>query len=280
MASHTDTSAGVFLDLDNVLTSMLKIDIRAAEAFISRPSQWLRRLERLDDDARISPVALRRAIVRRAYLNSSGYIQVPGERYERSISEFRPAFVNAGWEIRETPPLTRAGKSAADIHLALDAFELVLKAPHVTELLILSADADFTPLVMRARAHGRRVVVAHSGPAARAYVEMADLVIDAEQFTREVLGVVPQGLIIGAVNEMFAALCGGAFSLATLEQRVIAQLGADVVADNWAGWGSLQALLQQSDCHEFEVHRAPSGDWCIHRHALSLNAPASISHAA
>ena len=49
------------------------------------------------------------------------------------------------------------------------------------EFVILSADADFTPLALRCRAADRRVTIITAGPAASAYRAVADTVITADE---------------------------------------------------------------------------------------------------
>jgi len=75
------------------------------------------------------------------------------------FSKFRQSFVRDGWEVIDTPPLTNQGKTSADTHIVMDVLDAVTQFPHVTEYVIMAADADYTPLVIRLRKHLKTTVV-------------------------------------------------------------------------------------------------------------------------
>ena len=54
-------------------------------------------------------------------------------------------------------PSTFAGPNSTDLSLAIDAVELLLRSP-VDEVVIVSSDTDFSPLVVRLRELGARVI--------------------------------------------------------------------------------------------------------------------------
>ena len=163
----------LFVDFDNVYLGLKRLDPVAAEAFATSPGIWLSALESgLDDDGEF----FRRFLVRSCYLNPSAF------------SQFRPNFTRAGFSVVDCPSLTQQGKSSADINLVLDAVDALAATTRYDEFVILSADADFTPLVLRCRAADRRVTVITAGPAASAYRSVADTVVTADQFTELVLG--------------------------------------------------------------------------------------------
>lgn len=54
-------------------------------------------------------------------------------------------------------PSTFAGPNSTDLALAIDAVELLLRSP-VDEVVIVSSDTDFSPLVVRLRELGARVI--------------------------------------------------------------------------------------------------------------------------
>ncbi|WP_372593405.1 NYN domain-containing protein [Actinotalea sp.] len=163
----------LFVDFDNVYLGLQRLDPAAAEAFAGSPGHWLSALESgLDEDGEFT----RRFLVRACYLNPSAF------------SQFRPNFTRAGFSVVDCPSLTQQGKSSADINLVLDAVDALAAETRYDEFVILSADADFTPLVLRCRAADRRVTVVTAGPAASAYKSVADTVVTADQFTELVLG--------------------------------------------------------------------------------------------
>jgi hypothetical protein len=156
----------LFVDFDNVYIGLQRLDPSAAEAFASSPAHWLTSLETGNDaDGEFS----RRFLVRACYLNPSVF------------SQFRPNFTRAGFSVVDCPSLTQQGKSSADINLVLDAVDALSAETRYDEFVILSADADFTPLALRCRAADRRVTIITAGPAASAYRAVADTVITADE---------------------------------------------------------------------------------------------------
>ena len=180
----------LFVDFDNVYLGLQRLDPAAAEAFAGSPAHWLGALESgLDEDGEFS----RRFLVRACYLNPSAF------------SHFRPNFTRAGFSVVDCPSLTQQGKSSADINLVLDAVDALAADTRYDEFVILSADADFTPLVLRCRAADRRVTVVTAGPAASAYKAVADTVVTADQFTELVLGTEETSAEFAAVTSEAAA---------------------------------------------------------------------------
>ena len=156
----------LFVDFDNVYIGLQRLDPRAAEAFASAPGHWLTALETGSDaDGEFT----RRFLVRACYLNPSVF------------SQFRPNFTRAGFSVVDCPSLTQQGKSSADINLVLDAVDALSAETRYDEFVILSADADFTPLALRCRAADRRVTIITAGPAASAYRAVADTVVTADE---------------------------------------------------------------------------------------------------
>lgn len=157
--------AAMFVDFDNVYIGLRRLDPDAAEAFASDPGHWLAELENgTDADGDFN----RRFLVRACYLNPSVF------------SRYRPNFTRAGFQVVDCPSLTQQGKSSADINLVLDAVDALDADTRYDEFVIVSADADFTPLVQRCRAADRRVTIITASPAASAYRAVADTVITAD----------------------------------------------------------------------------------------------------
>ncbi|NMM16268.1 MAG: NYN domain-containing protein [Cellulomonas sp.] len=156
----------LFVDFDNVYIGLRRLDPAAAEAFAESPAHWLTALETGSDaDGEFS----RRFLVRACYLNPSVF------------SQFRPNFTRAGFSVVDCPSLTQQGKSSADINLVLDAVDALAAETRYDEFVILSADADFTPLAIRCRAADRRVTIITASPAASAYRAVADTVVTADE---------------------------------------------------------------------------------------------------
>ena len=163
----------LYLDFDNLHAGLQK-DHKLAEAFCHDTRSWLRRIETGSG----APAGGRRILVARAYLNPAAH------------SSKRSALTKAGFEVIDTPSLTSEGKSAADIRLAIDVLDALAGPVRYDEFIVLSGDADFTPLFHRLRANDRRTMIISSKPIAGAYRNVADLVVDGKDLP-ELLGVRP-----------------------------------------------------------------------------------------
>jgi len=156
----------MFVDFDNVYLGLRRLDPEAAEAFATEPAHWLAQLQ--SGSGADGPFT-RRFLVRACYLNPSVF------------SRFRPNFTRAGFQVVDCPSLTQQGKSSADINLVLDAVDALAAPTRYDEFVIVSADADFTPLALRCRAADRRVTIITASPAASAYRAVADAVVTADE---------------------------------------------------------------------------------------------------
>ncbi|GIG30624.1 NYN domain-containing protein [Cellulomonas marina] len=171
----------LFVDFDNVYIGLQRLDPAAAESFAGSPGHWLEALTAGSDaDGDFE----RRFLVRSCYLNPSAF------------SQFRPNFTRAGFSVVDCPSLTQQGKSSADINLVLDAVDALAAGTRYDEFVILSSDADFTPLALRCRASDRRVTIVTAGPAASAYRAVADTVITADELL---------GLLLRTDDDLLAA---------------------------------------------------------------------------
>ncbi len=169
--------SALFVDFDNVFTQLRALEPVAAERFARQPVEWMRWLtERLEIPDGHDPAARRRVLVRRCYLNPNWYQQ------------YRHAFLRAGFEIVDCPPVTSQGKTSTDIHMVLDIIELLQHETRYDEFIVLSADADFTPVLRKLRRYDRRTSVLAIGFPSAAYQASADLLIDERLFIEQALG--------------------------------------------------------------------------------------------
>lgn len=187
----TELRSALFVDFDNVFSALCLQDPDAAEAFILEPRRWLEWITRYDaahsgQDAAEAGLR-RRILVRRCYLNPNGSLVLPnGERV--FFGSFRNNLVQAGFQVVDCPPLTRGGKTSADIVLVMDVLDALHHATRFEQFILLSSDADFTPVLQRLRAHDRRTLVVAIGNAAEAYRAAADAVISSAAFIGGALG--------------------------------------------------------------------------------------------
>ncbi len=172
--------SALFVDFDNVFTQLRALLPDAAERFARQPLDWIHWLiNTLEVPEGHAPGARRRLLVRRCYLNPVWY-----QRY-------RHAFLRAGFEIVDCPPVTAQGKTSTDIHMVLDIIELLQHETRYDEFIVLSADADFTPVLRKLRRYDRRTTVLAIGFPSSAYQASADLLIDERLFIEQALGMAP-----------------------------------------------------------------------------------------
>jgi len=172
--------SALFVDFDNVFTQLRQVSPAAAERFARQPIEWIRWLTMAlaIPDGHDRPDARRRLLVRRCYLNPNWY------------QTYRHAFLRAGFEIVDCPPVTSQGKTSTDIHMVLDMVELLAHETRYDEFIVLSADADFTPVLRKLRRYDRRTTVLAIGFPSAAYQASADLMIDERLFIEQALGLV------------------------------------------------------------------------------------------
>ena len=166
--------SAIFVDFDNIYTRLKDQDSALATSFATKPLQWLSWIEQ-SLETHDSDDTARRILVRRCYLNPKMY------------GNFRPYFIRSAFETIDCPSLTTQGKNSADIHMILDIMDLIQHDTNFDEFIILSADADFTPILLRLRKWDKRTTVLSIGPSALAYRAAADIVIDQDLFCEEAL---------------------------------------------------------------------------------------------
>lgn len=169
--------SALFVDFDNVFSQLRQLQPEAAERFARQPSEWIRWLtESLSLPDPHGDAHRRRLLVRRCYLNPNWY------------QTYRHAFLRAGFEIVDCPPVTSQGKTSTDIHMVLDIIELLQHETRYDEFIVFSADADFTPVLRKLRRYDRRTTVLAIGFPSAAYQASADLLIDERLFIQDALG--------------------------------------------------------------------------------------------
>jgi len=246
--------SALFVDFDNVYTQLRALQPAAAERFARQPTEWIRWLvESLGIPEGHEPGARRRLLVRRCYLNPNWY------------QTYRHAFLRAGFEIVDCPPVTSQGKTSTDIHMVLDIIELLQHEVRYDEFIVLSADADFTPVLRKLRRYDRRTSVLAIGFPSAAYQASADLLIDERLFVEQALGLplepvevetpaasrtVPAPAIPSA-DAVEKGIPAQLAEIAQLIEQAVAQSATPVVA------GMLAARLRQS-------HGALLDDWNGH----------------
>lgn len=161
----------LFVDFDNVFFSLQAADKAVAKRFADDPKRWLDAIESgsLIESLPGAPYeGRRRILMRRCYANPAVM------RY------FRNYFTRSGFQIVDCPPLTGRGKNSADIYMVVDILDALRHETRFDEFIILSGDADFTPVLLRLRAHDRLTSIYSNAVTAAAYKTLCDGMITEE----------------------------------------------------------------------------------------------------
>ncbi|MGF1620037.1 MAG: NYN domain-containing protein [Rhodomicrobiaceae bacterium] len=154
--------SALFIDFDNIYLSLKNRDEEAASRFARNPSFWLAQLVsgalvRTDTPM---PQVRRRIAVGRCYGNPiprrSGR---EGAGDPSSFAFVRHSFMRAGLEVVDCPHLTSQFKNSSDIRIACDVRDFIDHPTRFDEFIILSGDADFTPVLLSLRSHNRQTII-------------------------------------------------------------------------------------------------------------------------
>ena len=261
----------VFVDYDNIYLSLKRKNEEAAKRFAKDAALWLREIEngRLITPTNGSNFAgPRRIVMSRCYGNPVPRRNANDNSTDMNSFPFvRHHFLRAGFEVVDCPPLTAQLKNSADIRMVMDVRDVLNHETRFDEFILLSGDADFTPVLHRLRAHARRTVVFANDHTAQPYtaisdgeVREADLIslllegrIDTEarsggalrEPTAAELDTMRKSIVAEVVGSVRAA--GQPVPLEALADRAVRALGHDkTVGSAWGGAGSFRDLLARA----------------------------------
>lgn len=176
--SSRPSLSALFVDYDNIYLSLKRKNEEAAKRFAKNAGLWLREIE---SGALITPTNApvlppeRRIVMNRCYGNP-----VPRRSNKDNATDMnsfpfvRHHFLRAGSEIIDCPPLTAQLKNSSDIRMVMDVRDLLNHDTYYDEFIILSGDADFTPVLHRLRAHARRTIIYANDYTATPYTAICD----------------------------------------------------------------------------------------------------------
>ncbi len=173
--SVDEVYSALFVDFDNIYTRLTELDAALAKTFATNPQRWMRWLEGHALRMMYGDGVRRRILKRCCYLNPLKY------------QEFRPFFIRSAFLVMDCPPLTNSGKTNADIHLVMDCMDALAHVTRFDEIIILSGDADFTPLLLRIQEHARRSLVLSVGYTSPAYAAACSWRIRGDWFLSQAL---------------------------------------------------------------------------------------------
>ncbi len=117
----------------------------------------------------------RRFAVARCYGNPGRKLVSRGGPHDpHAFSTVRTNFMIAGIEVVDCQPLSSQFKNGTDIKIACDIRDFLEHPTRFEEFVILSGDADFTPVLHHLRSHDRRTVVYANENTADIYKAFSD----------------------------------------------------------------------------------------------------------
>lgn len=275
--------SALFIDYDNVRTELERYDRAVAARFSNKTLVWLEALEKsmpLPDGVEGDG---RRIVSRRCYASP------------HKINNHRRNFTQTGFEVIDCPPLTAHLKNSADIYIVMDIVDYLQRYPNIEEYIILSADADFVPVLNRLRKELKKSVIFTSYNTTAAYRNCSDRTIEADFFDKYLAvetaaprasqenavkapwtaapiavapkagpaaggnGVDPQlAAAIGACLARAADARMGSVTFGSAAQFLREELAAEL-GTAWAGYKTFAGLLDHLDLPGLEVD--PKGQW-------------------
>ena len=263
--------SAVFVDYDNIYLSLKRKSEEAAKRFAKDALSWVKEIE---SGRLITPTngyggdVQRRIVMNRCYGNPVPRRNTSDNSTDMNSFPFvRHHFLRAGFEIVDCPPLTAQLKNSSDIRMVMDVRDYLTHDTYFDEFVILSGDADFTPVLHRLRAHARRTVIFANDYTAAPYTAISDGEVRESALIALLLegrlpgqkdGEAPAVITASVQNEsiaqdIIAEVIGAVRSstvplpLEALADRAMRALGHDkTIATNWAGAGSFRELLLKS----------------------------------
>jgi hypothetical protein len=254
--------SSLYVDFDNIYTRLAEQDAELGRAFGTMPHRWIKWLEIHALRILYGEGVRRRILKRMCYMNPQCY------------QEFRPFFIRAAFQVVDCPPLTQQGKTSADIHLVMDCMDDLSHSTRFEEFIILSGDADFTPMLVRLQEHARRTLVLSVGYSSPAYTAAASWRIREDWFIQQALlednrESAPTGAARGESlsprekNRRMAEQVKRLVSEASVPlsfrnlYRMLGKSGEQTEDGN--GEGAFPALLEQMDLGTLEISRLGEG---------------------
>jgi len=245
--SPTHMRTALFVDFDNIYLGLQREDPVAAEQFATDPTRWLSWLQdKLEGTQQEGNPRRRKILFRRCYLNPSQF------------GRFRPYFTRSAIEVVDCPPLTSGGKTSADIHMVMDILDTLSHPTRFDEFILLSGDADFTPVLLRLSKHDRRSAILAIGPASVAYKAACDLLIDQDTFLEEAIGATPNpaartaagpssnsamgDLLRNIADKIYERTSTSGELVATELPPIFREFSEFTASNNWLGFNSLRNM--------------------------------------
>ena len=282
----TECLSALFVDYDNIYLSLRRKNEEAARRFAKDTGSWLKEIE---TGGLITPSSSGEAgFQRRLVLNRCYGNPVPRRNGKDNATDMhsfpfvRHHFLRSGFEIMDCPPLTAQLKNSSDIRMVMDIRDLLEHETYFDEFIILSGDADFTPILHRLRSHARRTVIFANDYTAAPYTaisngeiretdlihflmegnvslkseaDTAEAAADSQE-TAPTLDQIRKEIVdevIRAIHESDKPV-----PIAFLADKAQKSIGHEkTVGTNWAGYGAFRIFLAENLPDSFELTETP-----------------------
>ena len=288
---QTPVLSAIFVDYDNIYMSLKRKSDEAAKRFAKLSQDWMKGVETgslITATNGVLGTAKRRIVMNRCYGNP-----VPRRNNHDNSTDMnsfpfiRHHFLRAGCEVVDCPPLTAQLKNSSDIRMVMDIRDYLTHDTYFDEFVILSGDADFTPVLQRLRQHARRTVIYCNEYTAQPYTAICDGEVREADLIALLLAQEPAAALGGSAtaiehaptrsspppaapsvpdlrHEIIAEVVASVRSAQTpvpleaLADRALRVLGHEkTVNTSWAGAGSFRELLRQSLPAEIQLTELP-----------------------
>ncbi len=294
---HAPVLSAIFVDYDNIYMSLKRKSEEAAKRFAKLSQDWLKGIETgslITATNSVLGTAKRRIVMNRCYGNPVPRRNNHDNSTDMSSFPFiRHHFLRAGCEVVDCPPLTAQLKNSSDIRMVMDVRDYLTHETYFDEFIILSGDADFTPVLQRLRQHARRTVIYCNEYTAQPYTAICDGEVREADLIALLLAQEPSiaaPVAAGGIEQQSQRVSTGlsvqspapAPSVPSLRHEIIAEVIASVrsaampvplealadralrvlghektVNTSWAGAGSFRELLRQSLPTEIQLTDQP-----------------------
>lgn len=166
----------LLVDYDSIHRSVADSDPAAAERLASRTVAWVDAIESgALFAAKSASEEQRRVLVRRCYADPE------------LLGDGRKAFLSNGFQIVDCPPIEGREHNAAAINMVLDTIDALEHPTGYEEFILLSAEADLSPVLVRLKANNRTTSIYANAATAEDYKAIADSIVDEARFVSVLL---------------------------------------------------------------------------------------------
>lgn len=157
----------LFIDYDSIHLSLSANDPTAAERLALRANAWIGAIEAGSlFSTKPEAAAKHRILVRRCYADPF------------LLGDARSIFLSNGFQIVDCPPSEGRERNAAATHMVLDTIDALEHPTNYEEFILLSVEADLSPVLIRLRAHNRTTAIYANAETAESYKAIADATVE------------------------------------------------------------------------------------------------------